>query len=85
MISEVVTVTTSAQLVVVGGPHSDPRSVLMKVPAGGATVYLGGANVTTVNGYPLVPGEVFSGDLVAPDDLYVIASGSQAVNVLRGE
>lgn len=60
------------------------HSVLVKVPSGGATVYIGGSGVTTAAGYPVAAGEAFSFDLSPGDDLYgVVAADTQAVNVLR--
>lgn len=54
------------------------------VNLGGATVYLGGSNVTTANGFPVDPGGNFSGEIKDGDDLYaVVASGTVACRVLQ--
>lgn len=83
-----VTVTTTATQLTgadAGGSH-DPhgQSLMLQAPAGGATIYLGGEGVTTATGFPVAAGEPFTADLRPGDVLYgVVASGSQAVNVLR--
>lgn len=80
-----VTVATTAT--VLTSAESDDRagfSVLVKVPAEGATVYLGGSGVTTGAGYPLAEGEAMAFDLSPGESLFgIVASGTQAVNVLR--
>lgn len=54
------------------------------VNIGGATVYLGGSNVTTANGYPIDPGGNFNGEIRDGDDLYAVtASGTVACRVLQ--
>lgn len=51
---------------------------------GSVAVYLGGAAVTSSDGFQLDPGESASFDLNGSDDLYgVVASGSAAVHVLK--
>lgn len=67
-----------------GGPTSG-QSILVKVPAAGATVYLGGSGVTTTTGYPLAAGESFTADLGPGDTLFgiVVGPATQAVNVIR--
>lgn len=86
MVSEVITVTTVAQLVCAGGTQEDPRSVVLKVPAAGSTIYFGGSGVTVTAGFPLAAGEWYTADLVTPNDLWlVIGSGTQQVNLSRSE
>lgn len=66
------------------GAHPDGMSVLVKVPTGGSTVYVGASDVTTATGYPVAAGEAIAFDLGKNDALYGrVASGTQAVNVLR--
>ena len=52
---------------------------------GTSTVYLGDANVTTINGMPLEPGDVLSFDLKQEVVLYGrTSSGSSDVRALEG-
>lgn len=46
--------------------------------AGAVTVYLGDANVTTGNGYPLEPGEAWAADLGTGDEVYGRTASSTA-------
>lgn len=63
---------------------SSVYSLLIKVPSGGATVYIGSSAVTTSTGFPVAAGEAYAFDLDAAETVYgVVASGTQAVNVLR--
>ncbi len=79
-----VTVGTTATLL--SGTDTDAvpgLSVAVQGPSG-ATVYLGGADVTTATGWPVAAGATFAVDLRAGDALYaVVASGTVAVPVLR--
>lgn len=71
-------------------------SLAVQVPAGGATVFVGGPTVTAATGWPLAPGVPFFADIDERlggatfgdprEDLYgVVATGSQLVNeLLRG-
>jgi hypothetical protein len=74
MISTVVTVTNAPTLIV---PKDDkPRTVYLHNSAG-TTVYIGGSEVTTTNGFHLGNGE--SQDLFVPtnEQVYgIVASGS---------
>lgn len=80
-----VTVAATATLLSSGtDDNAYGHSVLLKVPTGGATVFLGGAGVTAAAGFPAAAGEPYTFDLAPGDALYgIVASGSQAVNVLR--
>lgn len=50
---------------------------------GAATVYVGGADVTTSNGYPLAAGAQLTADLTEGDALYGrVATGTVEVRVL---
>jgi len=62
----------------------DGQSVLVSNPVGGVSVYLGGSDVTTANGYLLLAGEKVPADLGGKEILYgCVASGTQSVYVLR--
>ena len=80
MIAKAVSVTTSPTLIV---PSDNiPRTVYIH-NSGGAKVYLGGADVSTENGFHLGNGE--SQDFFIPtnEKLYsVVASSTNTVNVL---
>jgi hypothetical protein len=51
---------------------------------GTATVYIGGSNVTTANGFPLEIGEAATCDLGRNEALFgIVASGTQNVRVME--
>ncbi len=80
MISTLVTVTTTATLVV---PKDDkPRTVYLHNSAG-VTVYLGGSAVTTSNGWHLGNGETETLFIPTSETLYgIVAAGSHDLKVL---
>lgn len=82
--SAVIPVTTTRVLAIPADVGIEPGCALaIKVPTGGATVYLGGSDVDTTNGYPIAGGETMAVDLEPREAAYlVVAAGSQAVNVL---
>lgn len=62
----------------------DGQSVAVSNPTGGVSVFLGGPDVTTANGYLLGAGEKTSVDLLGGEALYgIVGSGSQLTYVLR--
>ena len=62
----------------------DGQSVIVSVPVGGVSVYFGGADVTSSNGYLVLAGEKVPADLAGKEILYgCVASGTQTVYVLR--
>jgi hypothetical protein len=84
--SAVVSVGTSATaLSAAEGSGSDAVSVAVSVPSGGATVYVGGSDVTTGNGYPVAAGQSVVLNAIAPGErVYgIVAASTQNVNVLR--
>lgn len=87
------TISTTPQVVVngEGGSASIPVSaVILNPTTATATVYVGGANLTSAttatNGFPLVAGASMNLDVVTEDIYAVTASGTQAISVmlLRG-
>lgn len=80
------TVTTTATAIVsAGGNGQSPKSCGISVPTGGQTVYIGGPDVTTANGFPLAsPSEHFF-DLVQEAVYAVVAATTQAVNVITNQ
>lgn len=84
--SSSVTVGTTPTLISTGIRRSlhDTQWVDIANPSGGVTIYLGGPNVTTSNGRPVVAGASWSATLGPDDVLYAcVSSGSQAINVIQ--
>ena len=82
----IVSVTTAATALndsLDGG--KDGSSVSVQNPTGGATVYIGGAGVTTASyGFLLAAGATFSAELNQGEALFgIVASSTQSVAVLR--
>lgn len=79
-----VTVTTTATLLAdQGGAQAKLQALVQNV--GGQTVYVGGSDVTTGNGYELPAGGEDSFELGANDKLYgVVAAGTCVVEVAVG-
>jgi hypothetical protein len=86
--AEVVTVGTTPTVLAHKGTTTVPNSVLVAIPTGGTTVYIGGADVTADNevtgGFPVAATQSLGWDLLEEDDMYaVVATGSQKIRVLR--
>jgi hypothetical protein len=81
----IVSVAATATLISAAEAGRDGQTVLVQNPAGGATVYLGGAGVTTVSyGFTLEGGVAFAIDLQVGEALYgIVASSTQSVSVIR--
>lgn len=80
------TVTTTPTVIVPsGGTGLTPRASVVAVPTGGATVYVGGPDVDATLGFPVAAGTAISVDVVQEALYAVVASGTQAVNVLYRE
>lgn len=82
------TVTVGSPAVTVGKPSSvlDPDSCLVKSPSTNtATIYIGGPDVSSSNGFPLAPGDsAIALDANATEAIYAVcATGSQVLNVLK--
>lgn len=79
--SAAVTVTTSATAL--HAADADPHSVAV-ANVGASTVYLGGSDVTTANGFPLAAGASVPVGLSPSEILYGrVTSGTVEVRVLR--
>lgn len=75
--------TTASVLNQAEGDYIDGASLLVKVPAGGATIYVGGSDVTSSNGYAVAAGEALACDVDPAERLYAVtASGTQTAYVL---
>ena len=83
--SQSITVQTTATVLHTSTEYgNEPISVLISVPAGAQTVYIGGENVTTANGMPIEAGTWKELDLGAKEVVYAIVSATtQVVSVLR--
>jgi hypothetical protein len=80
-----VSIGTTATKVTSDADGRDGQTISIQVPSGGATVFLGGAGVTTASyGYELLEGTSFSVELQQGEALYgVVASSTQSVSVIR--
>ena len=80
-----VSVGTNATQLTSDADGRDGQTISIQVPASGATVYLGGAGVTTTSyGYELLEGTSFSVELQQGEQVFgVVASSTQTVNVFR--
>lgn len=77
--AEIITVTDAPTLIATG--TSDGSIVLLR----GATadIFLGGADVTEADGWPLTDADVLSITLIQGDGLYAITATTADVNVLQ--
>jgi len=78
------TVTTTASLLVdaSGASAQVPRYVKI-ANVGANTVYVGGSDVTTSNGYPISGTSSDSFTQLAADHMYIVATTSVAVRVFK--
>ena len=85
---------TTAVTMIVGGRAGDttralagdvayPAAAVIRGPAGGQTVYLGGVAVDATDGFPLAAGETVEVDLVGEILYGMTSTTSQYVYVLR--
>lgn len=80
-------VATTVTLLSIGteADNKAGRTTLVYNPTGGASVILGGNNVTATTGLELPSGGSVAIDLAAGELLYgIVASGTQVVHVLQG-
>jgi len=77
-----ITVSTTATLIATGDVAG--TSVVVRIPAGGNTVTIGGSDsVTTSNGFDLVSGESLSVELDSGEQLYgIVAASTQVVHTV---
>ena len=82
IVAETVTVTTTPVLLVAGSSVTDRRTVLIRSASG--TIYLGGADVDSSDGFPFDASDGGLAIDVGPDDdLWAVAASSQTVRVMR--
>lgn len=65
------------------GNASYPRACVISVPSTGQTVFVGGAGVDAVNGFPVLAGTSIEAQLVNEAIYGIVAASTQPVNVLR--
>lgn len=81
--SSVVTIAATATLI---SPTSDDNVAGVSVSilnSGSVVVYIGGAGVTTANGYPIAAGSALSIGLMSESVYGIVASGTSPVNILE--
>lgn len=80
-----VSIGTTATKVTADADGKDGQTISIQVPLAGATVFLGGAGVTTASyGFELLEGTTFSVELQQGEQVFgVVASSTQTVNVFR--
>lgn len=49
---------------------------MVRVPDGGSNLWVGGADVSSSNGFAVLAGEILTFDVVAGDTLYMIADSA---------
>lgn len=78
IISDVEATSTTRELLwtATNGHAEAPQGIAIQNVDSTDTVYVGGEDVTTSNGYPLAPGEAISLDLIVGDEVWVIASAN---------
>lgn len=79
------TATTTAAIIVNAdaGDRLHPVQAIVRTD-GATTVYLGGSDVTSSNGFALPQDTAVTVELVAGDDLYAVtAAGTSAMSVLK--
>lgn len=74
--------TAPVELTAVDSDGNHAQSVLM-TNVGAAAVFLGGAGVTTTNGYSLAAGASLSVDLTGDEKMFAVAAVSGSLHVLR--
>lgn len=82
MRARTVTVATTATLIANGGARVNPDHVIISVPTGGATVYVGDANVNTSTlGFPVVAGSTFTWPMTGESIYGCVAASTQVVTI----
>ena len=75
--------TTAALLVDAQGASAQAPRYIKIANVGSTTVYVGGSDVTTSNGYPISGTSSDSFTQLAADHLYIIATTNAAVRVFK--
>jgi hypothetical protein len=82
--SAIVNVSTTKALLSASGRMSGSKHAVLVTAPAGATLFLGGSDVTSASGYPLAAGTSITLDLDYSDEVYgILASGTGSANVLR--
>lgn len=78
------TLSSTPSLLTIEDGLETPNTVSIQNTSDSATVYLGGTNVTSSSyGVRLLPGQIWSADLGAYDELYAVGTGTVAVLILE--
>jgi len=80
IVSQQITVGTTIVLLAQGGDDGSSVSITNK---GTASMYVGGADVSTSTGYEVVAGSALGADLNAGEKLYGVAAANQLVHILQ--
>ncbi len=82
MRARAVTIATTPTLIASGGTRMSPDHIIIQVPSGGVTVYVGDATVNTSTlGFPIAAGGTFSWPLAGESIYGIVASGTQVVTI----
>ena len=80
-----VSITVGIEITQIVGPSVNPKVVYLQEGAGAAVVYIGGADVSALNGVVITPSSSLRIDVGADDFIYAISSLAGAtVKVLTG-
>jgi hypothetical protein len=84
MKSEVITANGTAQAVVSADGTSNYPMAALILNNGAATVFFGGADVSTSNGFPILTGSIPLSVDVINEDLYAVTAGTSVeLRILR--
>ena len=75
-----ISVTSTPQLIATGGSVVDFKTILIRDVT--ATCYVGGPSVDATDGFPIKANEVFSLELSAQDDVYIMTATTATCKVL---
>lgn len=80
--SQQITVGSTAQAIP-ASPYEYRRAIAIYNESTTSVVYIGGPDVTTANGFPLLPGEKFAIDASAKAIVYAITSSSISIRIIE--
>lgn len=82
MRARTVTIADTPTLIASGGTRLQPDHVIISVPTGGSTVYVGDANVNTSTlGFPVVAGSTFTWPMAGESIYGRVAASTQVVTI----
>lgn len=84
MRARTVTIATTPTLIASGGTRMSPDHIIIQVPTGGVTVYIGDVTVNTSTlGFPIAAGGTFSWPLAGESIYGVVAAATQAISLVE--